>query len=250
MIELHRVAIAALFAIAATATSVAAQPADAGALEASGQRHYELAEYAAAIADFKEAFRITDQPELLFNIAQAYRLSGDCRQAVTFYKTFLRRVPDASNAEKVKGRIAEMETCAAKQPETPAQPETPTVAPTSPETTTSTSTRRRTWKTWAGIGALGAGALGAGAGAYLLARGSSKTDELRDLCATSCAGEEARGIEAAGNAANRNATIGFIAGGVLVAGGVALILIDRRSGEGPMVTPTKGGATASWTWSF
>src|SRR4051812_17484498 len=90
-----------------------AQPAGGNvtALEASGNKHFELAEYDAAIADFKEAYRIGDAPGYLYNIAQAYRLKGDCRNAAIFYKNFLRRQPDAPNAAKVRDRIAEMETC-------------------------------------------------------------------------------------------------------------------------------------------
>ena len=87
-------------------------------LEASGNKHFELAEYDAAITDFKEAFRISDEPGFLYNIAQAYRLKRDCREAATFYKTYLRRVPDAPNAAKIRDRITEMDTCAATQPVT------------------------------------------------------------------------------------------------------------------------------------
>src|SRR5258706_15359339 len=86
-----------------------AQPTDA--LDASGSRHYELAEYDQAIADFKEAFRISDTPRFLFNIAQAYRLKSECEPALTFYKTYVRRAPDAENVPKVRERIAEMGAC-------------------------------------------------------------------------------------------------------------------------------------------
>jgi tetratricopeptide (TPR) repeat protein len=256
MTDLRRCALVALFVVAAAGTRAIAQPADTATLEASGQRHYELAEYAAAIADFKEAFRISDQPELLFNIAQAYRLSADCRQALTFYRTYLRRLPGAANAERVRARITEMEACAAK----PA-PETPVTPPATGAITTTASlpppppppARGRTWKTWAGIGALGAGAIAAGAGVLFAARGSAKSDELRELCATSCSGDDARAIESAGRAANRNATIGFVAGGALVAAGVVLIVLDHRGGgepTGPAVSVVPGGGAATWTWSF
>jgi hypothetical protein len=69
------------------AAAAYAQPAGGGnvsALEASGNKHFELAEYDAAIADFKEAYRIGDAPGYLYNIAQAYRLKGDCRNAGIF----------------------------------------------------------------------------------------------------------------------------------------------------------------------
>lgn len=252
-------AITAAAMLVALAARAHAQPtADTSALEVSGQRHYELAEYAAAIADFKEAFRISDRPELLFDIAQSYRLAGDCKQAQTFYRTYLRRVPDAANADKVKARITEMDACPAK----------PVADSTDTSTTTTTAIvtppppppphRVRTWKTWAGLASISAGAVGIGVGAMFAVRGSNKTDELRDACATSCTGTAARDLEAQGRAANRNAAIGFAVGGALVATGVVLVILDHRShtaassehAAGPAVSVVGGGAVAGWTWSF
>lgn len=233
------------------AASIAhAQPADPGALEASGSKHFELAEYPAAIADFKEAFRISDRPELLFNIAQAYRLAGDCKRAHTFYKTYLRRVPEAPNAAKVKERIAELESCANQAPAVveppPSEPPPPVgVQPVLPVE------RGRTWKTKAGIGIAGAGVLGLGVGVVFALRGSSKADKLREACAINCPAETARSLDAAGSAANRNATIGVIAGGALVAAGVVLIVLDRPMREtGPTISVGGNGASASWRWAF
>ena len=222
---------------------------EATAHEASGNKHYELAEYPAAIIDFKEAFRITDQPELLFNIAQAYRLAGDCRQALTFYKTFLRRSPQAPNADKVAVRIREMEECTAKLPP-PVSESKPVVVPAPP--------RRhiRTWKTWAGISAIGAGAVGSGIGIAFAARGATKADELRDACSTSCSGEVARELDATGTRANRNAVVAFSVAGALVVGGVVFVVLDRGSSEraptstGPSLSLVPGSATVAWAWRF
>jgi hypothetical protein len=44
----------------------------------------------------------------LFNIAQAYRLAGDHSNALQFYRSFLRRVPDAPNRTVIEARIAEL----------------------------------------------------------------------------------------------------------------------------------------------
>ena len=89
--------LAIAFVLLCSATASAQQKPDVSALEASGNKHFELAEYDAAITDFKEAFRISDEPGFLYNIAQAYRLKRDCREASTFYKTYLRRAPTAPN---------------------------------------------------------------------------------------------------------------------------------------------------------
>lgn len=234
----------ALTILLAAPTATAQPDPDPAALEASGSKHFELAEYPAAIADFKEAFRISDRPELLFNIAQAYRLAGDCVQARTFYKTFLRRVPDAPNADKVRARIDE--PCAEPAPVVAPPPETRPPVAVPPVVVT-----HRTWKTKVGLAAIGGGALGLGLGVVFGVRGSSKADELRDACAIACTGETARALDAAGAAANRNAVIGLVAGGALVATGVVLVILDRPTREtGPTLSVGAGGASASWRWTF
>lgn len=263
--------LALLVLVLATPTAFAQKP-DVSALEASAKKHYELAEYDAAIADFKEAFRLSDAPGYLFNIAQAYRLAGNCREAATFYKTFLRRVPDAPNAAKVRAQITEMETCAAKQPEpTPTPAPTPTPTPPPPTATTTPAPvpatppapdadeeerprpqSNRRWMLYTGIGAAGAGAIGLGLGVKFALDGGSKNDELKKACATSCTSAQAKQIISDGNAANRNAVIATVAGGALLAGGVVLVVLSRMGHETPAVAivPTIGGATASYGFSF
>ncbi len=86
--------------------------------------HYDLAEYDAAIAEFKQAYELAREPGLLFNIAQAYRLSKRYEQALHFYRTYLDRKPDAPNRDDAEAQIAKMED-ALKSAQTPA----PVVAP-------------------------------------------------------------------------------------------------------------------------
>ncbi len=264
----------AILVLVLATTPAFAQKPDVAALEASAKKHYELAEYDAAIADFKEAFRISDAPGYLFNIAQAYRLEGNCREALTFYKTFLRRVPDSPQAAKVREHVSEMETCAAKQPE----PEPPTtLAPTPPPTTTpppapppptaapaahpdseeeeperpSPRSDRR-WMQWAGIGAIGAGAIGLGLGVKFALDGRASNNDLKTTCAMSCTSAQALAIVHDGDAANRNAVIASVAGGVMLAGGVVLVVLSRMGHETPSVAivPTPGGAAASYGFTF
>ncbi len=254
-----------------TATASADQKTDVAALETSGNKHFELAEYDAAITDFKEAFRISDEPGFLYNIAQAYRLKRDCREAATFYKTYLRRVPTAPNAAQVRERIVEMDKCAETQPVTPPPTTTTTAATTPPPTTTAQTTppeqeepvdepetppaaNPRGWMKWAGIGALGVGALAGGAAIKFALDGKAADDDLAKKCATSCTGAEAKAIESDGKAANRNAVIATIASGAFVATGVVFIVLSRSGGtaQEPSVSLelTRGGASAAYAWRF
>jgi tetratricopeptide (TPR) repeat protein len=92
---------AALWFLMASATALAqpapGQPYDkehAKALYAEGLRHYNVAEYDQAIESFKSSYLVSGDARLLFNVAQAYRLKGDCEQALRFYKNFQRENPD------------------------------------------------------------------------------------------------------------------------------------------------------------
>src|SRR6185436_4713873 len=73
----------------------------------AGLTHYNLGEFKQAIEEFKKAYELSKRPGLLFNIAQAYRLDRQWAQAASFYRTYLRLVPDAENADDVEEFIAE-----------------------------------------------------------------------------------------------------------------------------------------------
>lgn len=256
----------------ATATVALAQPPDVSKLEASGNKHYELAEYDAAIADFKEAYRISDQPGYLFNIAQAFKKKGDCRQASTFYKNYLRRAPDAQNRDKIQQWIAEMDECAAKQPVVTTPPPTTTntppptttaLAPAEPpeedETPSAPPASEKTWMKYAGFGGLGIGALGLGLGLKFALDGKASNQDLKDKCAVSCTSEEALAIQSDGRAANRKAAIFTIVGGAAVAGGAVLVVLWMRSRSSETASDEEpaasisfngGGATAAYAWRF
>jgi len=45
-------------------------------------------------------------PELLFNIAQAYRLKGDAKRALEMYKRFIEVIPDGQIADQARTNIA------------------------------------------------------------------------------------------------------------------------------------------------
>jgi len=108
---------AVLCLLLASATSQAQPPPGkpydkerARALYAEGLRHYNVAEYDQAIEAFKGAYLVSGDPRLLFNVAQAYRLKGDCEQALRFYKNFQRENPDAQSAAEVEGAIRKCES--------------------------------------------------------------------------------------------------------------------------------------------
>jgi len=89
------------------------------ALYAKGTTHFNLAEYDQAIDAFKQGYALSAAPGFLYNIAQAYRLKGDCAQAALFYGNYLRAEPDAPNRAAVEGRIDEMRRCSGPRAQPP-----------------------------------------------------------------------------------------------------------------------------------
>ena len=85
----------------------AAQPADdpvahTKQLYADGKRFYDVADYPKAIEAWKQAYVLASAPMLLFNIGQAYRLSGDCLQALRFYASYERESLQLANRDELE----------------------------------------------------------------------------------------------------------------------------------------------------
>ena len=82
----------------------------------NGLRKFDIGKYDDAADEFVEAYELVgDPPNILYNIAQAYRLGEKFEKSAQFYRSFLRKVPDVSNRQEIEGRIVEMDERAADQ---------------------------------------------------------------------------------------------------------------------------------------
>ena len=90
-------------------------------------RQYQRGELDAAIESFMAAFALSDNTGLLFNIAQAYRLKGDCALAKEYYGRYLAAAPRSHLKPSVERRVVEMESCAraGRAADPPARPAPP-----------------------------------------------------------------------------------------------------------------------------
>lgn len=82
----------------------------------SGQSHYNLNEFTAALGDFKEAYRLLPDPVFLYNLGQCERQLGHPEEAIRFYRSFLREQPKAANRQDVARKIDEMEATLKAKP--------------------------------------------------------------------------------------------------------------------------------------
>lgn len=95
---------------------LAAAPTErAKALFNAGNRHYELGEYAQALAIYKQAYRAKPLPAFQFNIAQCHRKLGQHREAIAMYQAYLVGLPGAQNKQLVESLITESQSQIAKE---------------------------------------------------------------------------------------------------------------------------------------
>src|SRR5215470_15454178 len=114
------VAVLAALALAAPAEVRAdnawsgAVPAKARALAERGRAYHDAGDYAAAITAFTQAYVMAPSPALLFNLAQAYRLQGDCDDAALMYRRYLATGPSLDERALAESHLATVERCVHK----------------------------------------------------------------------------------------------------------------------------------------
>lgn len=74
-----------------------------------GQAHYENGEFAEAATEFDEAYRLSQRPQLLYNIYVAYRDAGDMPHAARALRSYLELVENPENGAQLRARLVAME---------------------------------------------------------------------------------------------------------------------------------------------
>lgn len=120
-----------LAALAPPALAQQTEPDQAREHYKKGLAAYNLGQYPEAAAEFEAAYRLFLDPALLFNIAQAHRMNGDLEKALNGYRAFLRTAPPATQnraqAEKWRQELEkEVAKAKAAAPATPATASKPT----------------------------------------------------------------------------------------------------------------------------
>jgi tetratricopeptide (TPR) repeat protein len=150
-----------------------------------GRAHYDAGRFSEAAQDFSEAYRLSERPQLLYNVYVAHRDAGHTEAAVEALRSYLANVRDAPDQTNLRARLAALEAqLAARAEETRAKEAE--VAPANARAVR-TSVRKETVVSrvpWVFIGT-GAGFLVAGAVTGGLALG--KRSALEDDCiGTTC----------------------------------------------------------------
>jgi tetratricopeptide (TPR) repeat protein len=74
-----------------------------------GKQHFDLGKWDEAIAEFEEAYRLHNDPTLLFNLAQAHRRKGDLRRGLDLYKNYIIVNPESPKRDEIEKRIQTLE---------------------------------------------------------------------------------------------------------------------------------------------
>ena len=243
----------------------------------SGLNHYNLAEYPEAIKDWKEAYSLSKKPLLLFNIGQAYRLSGDCKMANIFYDNYQREEPAPKNQDELDQALSlcanggtkpvdskpvdtkpvdtkpvdtkPVDTKPVDTQPVDTQPVDTKPVDTKPIETGPETTGGGLRKIGIGVGA--AGVVLTGVGIYFALQSGKKADEVSGHTGEWTSTEQ--DIEDAGK---RDAKLAWFTGGIgaaaLITGGVLYVIGGPKRAETAQVgfVPTRGGAAVGYSFKF
>lgn len=233
-------------------------PQKARELADKGRAFHDAGEYTKAVAAFKEAYVLAPSPALLFNIAQAYRLAGDCDDAAWMYRRYLDSNPDAARRTLAEQNLASVEKCGhggllvvtppvldAKVP-VPSNNDT-SIATTEPPTEHDGS-RSKQIALWLGIGG-GVALVGA---TYFALDASDASDTVTNLYKHGGKGSDVASADARGQRDSALATVFGIGGGLALAGAGVLYAVGRHyeSAQHIAVAPHAHGAQVTLSWHF
>ncbi|HEY4243732.1 MAG TPA: hypothetical protein VGM88_28160 [Kofleriaceae bacterium] len=224
--------------------------AEAKELYAEGKRYYDIADYPHAIESWKKAYMLSSAPMLLFNLGQAYRLSGDCPNALRMYDSYEHAVPDAPDHDDlVQARDrCNREPSKAHDPD-PAQPPA-TVA--LPPTTTAPRVRDEDHGFGLRMAGIGVGAAGVGCGIAAIFVGGHAHDLSNQVGAYHGEwGAAQQQLQHDGKTA-RAETIGLsVASPIAILAGAALYVVGQRAAHTHVdiaISPTHTEVT--WSLAF
>src|SRR5439155_18935700 len=106
---------------------------------AEATRYYDLNRFDLALEAFQRAYWNYEEPAFLYNLAQCHRQLHHKSDAVAFYRSYLRKLPDAPNRGDVQRTIGDLEAAIALEKVATRSPPQGTIAPHAAAPTTEPS---------------------------------------------------------------------------------------------------------------
>jgi tetratricopeptide (TPR) repeat protein len=130
--------ISALSAVAVLQGAARADRAsDARGLFQEANAHFAVGEFNDAAEKYQQAYKLRQDPALLYDAAQSYRLAGNQQKALVLYRNYLQFYPNAPNVDEVRSQIAKLQQAIAASEQAKTAPPTTTAEhaqPPPPET--------------------------------------------------------------------------------------------------------------------
>jgi tetratricopeptide (TPR) repeat protein len=111
-----------LLAVLGARPALADDAAEAKAHYSKATAHYAVGEYKEAAGEYEAAFKLRQDPALLYNAAQSHRLAGDNPRALLLYKNLVKLYPSTKYATEAKDRIERLEQAVATSQSPPNSP--------------------------------------------------------------------------------------------------------------------------------
>jgi tetratricopeptide (TPR) repeat protein len=121
-VALRLTLLATLLALLVARPASAEDAGDAKSHYQKATAHYAVGEYAEAATEYEAAFKLKQDPALLYNAAQSHRLAGDNQKALLLYRNLVKLYPSTKFAAEAKDRIDKLEQAIATTQSPPNQP--------------------------------------------------------------------------------------------------------------------------------
>src|SRR5206468_10137289 len=102
---------------------------------AAGSAYYDQANYADAVKEFNEAYRLAHRSDLLYNIAVCYERLTQYDNAIKALQQYLVDKPDAKDKVSIQTRISNLEKQRDAAPARPTEPPPQPISPAEPQAT-------------------------------------------------------------------------------------------------------------------
>jgi tetratricopeptide (TPR) repeat protein len=231
-------------------------PAKARHLADRGRAFHAAGNYASAITAFTQAYKLAPSPALLFNLAQAYRLQGNCDTAAVMYERYLATNANPEGRALAEKHLASVARCRQKRAlHAPVEPALRDLAvpppPGVPGMVTTAPSRKPQVVKDVGIGLALGGGVAIGVATYYAVQAHDAANQVAALHAKHAKRKDIAPIDARGKSAATTAKIFGACGALGVGSGVVMYLMGKHSKRPPVtVTPRGGGAEVSMRWTF
>lgn len=213
-----------------------------------GKAFQDAGAYERAAEEYKLAYEADKRPEMLFNIAQVYRLAKLKERALFFFKQYLEKQPEGAGADEARKHVVtlqrQLDDEAAEKQAPP-----PTVLPleSGPVEQVTFEDQGRGLR-YSGIGVATVGMLALGAGLKFGFDARSASRDISDHSSTWTNAEKARFED--GERADRNMKIAYVISGALLVGGGVLYYLGDRAREARVTTYITPQGTAGVAGRF